>query len=123
MKNYSLILVTSILATGCIFTKGPGDTLVEMRSKMCSSHSLQPMVEYSAPESQAAIGMIVGMAEDPKKGPEIKAKLEESCQKGKLSVVKEEIHGESAIVVLNDDGKPQTMRKIDGKWKMVISKK
>lgn len=123
MKKCSLILFTLFLTSGCIFSKGPGDTLVEMRSKMCSSHSLQPMIEYSAPESQAAIGMIVGMAEDPKKGPDIKAKLEESCKKGKLSVVKEEINGETATVVLSDDGKPQTMRKIDGKWKMVISKK
>jgi hypothetical protein len=123
MKN---VLKVSFVAVALVLTacgaSGPGSTLLEMRKKMCDAKDIAPMLEYTAPESQALIGMAAAMFNDPTKGPKLKADLEESC-KSKLEVVSEKVDGDTAVVKLNDGKEPTTMKKIDGKWKMVISKK
>lgn len=115
------LLIISLTSCGWM-SKGPGDTLLEMHSKMCKSMSFQPMLEYTAPQSQAIVGTILSMAEDPKKGPEMKGDLEAKCKVG-VKVLSEKIDGDSASVTLSDEKKPTDMVKIDGKWKMVINKK
>lgn len=123
MKRFTLPMVFAL--TGALVScgsSGPGAALLEMHEKMCKANSLQPIVEYTAPESQAMVGMVVAMSEDPKKGPQIKADLEQKCKTG-IKVVSEKIDGDTAVVVLSSDNKPTDMKKIDGKWKMVISKK
>jgi hypothetical protein len=119
LKISFVVLALALTACG---SSGPGATLLEMRKKMCEAKDLTPMVEYTAPESQAMVGMLAGMFNDPKKGPKLKADLEESC-KSKLEVTSETIDGDTATVKLNDGKEATTMKKIDGKWKMVISKK
>ena len=103
-------------------SKGPGDTLLEMHKKMCDTKSFQPMVEYTAPQSQAIVATALAIAEDPKKGPKMKEDLASRCNTG-IKVLSEKIDGDSAVVTLSSDKKPTDMIKIDGKWKMVINKK
>ncbi|NBO15244.1 MAG: hypothetical protein EBV20_08930 [Betaproteobacteria bacterium] len=123
MKNrLKISFVMLALALTACGSSGPGSTLLEMRKKMCEAKNITPMVEYTAPESQAVIGMAAAMFNDPTKGPKLKADLEESC-KSKLEVVSEKVDGDTALVQLNDGKEPTTMKKIDGKWKMVITKK
>ncbi|MEY4285263.1 MAG: hypothetical protein RL111_1938 [Pseudomonadota bacterium] len=123
MKNrLKISFVMLALALTACGSSGPGSTLLEMRKKMCEAKNITPMVEYTAPESQAVIGMAAAMFNDPNKGPKLKADLEESC-KSKLEVVSEKVDGDTALVQLNDGKEPTTMKKIDGKWKMVITKK
>ena len=127
MSNRALMLTSVLLATilaGCgNGSKGPADTLLEMHSKMCESNSYQPLLDYTAPQSQALVGTVVSMMTDPKKGPELKKELADKCSKGKLTVISENIDGDTASVTLSNDKKPTEMIKIDGKWKMVVNKK
>lgn len=115
------LLITSLTSCGWM-SKGPGDTLLEMHSKMCKTTSFQPMLEYTAPQAQAMVGTILALAEDPDKGPKIKADLEAKCKSG-VKVLSEKIDGDSASVTLSSETKPTDMIKIDGKWKIVINKK
>ena len=122
MKTFKLAGLTATLLLTACGSQGPGDTLVEMRKKMCDKQSFSVMTEYAAPESQAVIGMIAQMSEDPKKGPDMKQKLLSEC-KTPVKVEKEQIDGDKATVYLAGDSKPTMMKKVDGKWKMVIDKK
>jgi hypothetical protein len=117
----ALFAVLPLVSCGWM-SKGPGDTLLEMHKKMCDAKSFQPMVEYTAPQSQAIVATVLAIADDPKKGPEMKENLESGCKAG-IKVLSEKIDGDSAVVTLSSDKKPTDMIKIDGKWKMVISKK
>jgi len=65
----------------------------------------------------------VSMMTDPKKGPKLKKELADKCSKGKLTVISENIDGDTASVTLSNNKKPTEMVKIDGKWKMVVNKK
>lgn len=126
MSNRALILTSVLLATTLAAcgsgSKGPADTLLEMHSKMCETMSYQPLLDYTAPQSQALVGTVVSMMADPKKGPELKKELADKC-KDKMTVVSENIDGDTASVTLSGDKKPTEMIKIDGKWKMVVNKK
>lgn len=121
MKKLLLIAVPALLIAACGKAPGPGDTVLEMYKKICETQSIRPMVEYAAPESMAVIGMAVQMAEDKDKGPKMKGELAQRCAKG-IKVKEEKTDGDTAVVVLQDDEKPTTLRKIDGKWKITISK-
>jgi len=92
-----------------------------MNKKMCDQKSLLPMVEYAAPESVGIIGLVAGLAEDEKKGPSIKEEIVKKCAEG-LQIAEEKIDGDVATVTFKGGQKPQTMRKIEGKWKLVIKK-
>lgn len=129
MSNRALILTSVLLATTLAAcgngSKGPAETLQEMFNKVCEAGSPQPMLEYTAPQSQAIFASLLAMSEDPKKGAEMKKNIAEECE-GKLSkqtVKSEKIEGDTAYVLMDDDEKPTKMIKIDGKWKMVIDKK
>ncbi len=121
MKNFSAIFLTMLFAMSCSRSPGPGDTLLEMNKKMCDQQSLMPMVEYAAPESVGVIGLVASLAEDEKKGPKIKEELAKKCAAG-FQIAEEKIDGDIATVIFKGDPKPQTMKKIEGKWKLVIKK-
>lgn len=121
MKRLLLMTLPVLLLAACSKTPGPGDTVREMYKKMCEASSFKPMAEYTAPESMPLIGMAIQMAEDKDKGPKMKADLAQRCAKG-IKVKEEKVEGDTAVVVLEDDEKPTTLRKIDGKWKIAISK-
>lgn len=116
-----LIAISTMLLAACSKVPGPGDTVLEMYKKMCETKSIRPMAEYAAPESMALIGMAVQMAEDKDKGPKMNGELAQRCAKG-IKVKEEKTEGDTAVVVLQDDEKPTTLRKIEGKWKITISK-
>lgn len=121
MKKLLLIAISALLLVACSRAPGPADTVREMYKKMCDANSIKPMVDYAAPESTPLLGMAVQMAEDKDKGPKMKADLAQRCAKG-IKVKEEKVDGDTAVVVLEDDEKPTTLRKIDGKWKITISK-
>ena len=121
MKKNLLIIFLTIFIAACSGSPGPGDTFLEMHKKICDKQSLTPMIDYAAPESLALIGMIAGLAEDKNKGPKIKKNIEEGCNKG-IKVIEEKIDGDIATLVVSNDKSLQTMRKIDGKWKLVLNK-
>jgi len=121
MKNNLLVIFLTIFIAACSVSPGPGDTFLEMQKKICDKQSLTPMVDYAAPESLALIGMVAGLAEDKNKGPKIKKNIEESCNKG-IKIIEEKIDGDIATLVVSNDKSVQTMRKIDGKWKLVLNK-
>jgi len=117
MKKLLLIAIPALLLAACSKTPGPADTVREMYKKICEANSIKPMVDYAAPESAPLLGMAVQMAEDKDKGPKMKADLAQRCAKG-IKVKEEKVEGDTAVVVLEDDEKPTTLRKIDGKWKI-----
>lgn len=121
MKKNLLVIFLTIFIAACSVSPGPGDTFLEMQKKICDKQSLTPMVDYAAPESLVLIGMFAGLAEDKSKGPEIKKKIVENCNKG-IKILEEKIDGDSASLVVSNDKSLQTMRKIDGKWKLVLNK-
>jgi hypothetical protein len=92
-----------------------------MQKKICEKQSLKPLLDYSAPESLPLIGFIAELAEDEKKGPKIKENIAENC-KTEAKIIEEKIDGDNATLIVSTDKKPQTMRKVDGKWKLVIKK-
>ena len=121
MKKNLLVISLTIFIAACSGSPGPGDTFLEMQKKICDKQSLTPMIDYAAPESLALIGMVAGLAEDKNKGPKIKKNIEESCNKG-IKIIEEKIDGDIATLVVSNDKSVQTMRKIDGKWKLVLNK-
>jgi hypothetical protein len=121
MKKNLLVISLTIVIVACSGSPGPGDTFLEMQKKICDKQSLTPMIDYAAPESLALIGMVAGLAEDKNKGPKIKKNIEESCNKG-IKIIEEKIDGDIATLVVSNDKSVQTMRKIDGKWKLVLNK-
>lgn len=121
MKKNLLVIYLTIFIAACSGSPGPGDTFLEMQKKICDKQSLTPMIDYAAPESLALIGMVAGLAEDKNKGPEIKKNIQESCNKG-IKIIEEKIDGDIATLVVSNDKSVQTMRKIDGKWKLVLNK-
>ena len=121
MKKNPLVISLTIFIAACSGSPGPGDTFLEMQKKICDKQSLTPMIDYAAPESLALIGMVAGLAEDKNKGPEIKKNIQESCNKG-IKIIEEKIDGDIATLVVSNDKSVQTMRKIDGKWKLVLNK-
>jgi hypothetical protein len=121
MKKNLLVISLTIFIAACSGSPGPGDTFLEMQKKICDKQSLTPMIDYAAPESLALIGMVAGLAEDKNKGPEIKKNIQESCNKG-IKIIEEKIDGDIATLVVSNDKSVQTMRKIDGKWKLVLNK-
>lgn len=121
MKKSILALFGILFFVACSRSPGPGDTFLEMQKKICEKQSLKPLLDYSAPESLALIGFIAELAEDEKKGPKIKENIAENC-KTETKIIEEKIDGESATLIVSSDKKPQTMRKVDGKWKLVIKK-
>lgn len=125
MKKVTQIILLSIFAffvSACGQKSGPGATMVQMWEKICQSKSLTPMSEYTAPESQKLVDMVVAMSTDPKKGTEIMTNINSQCSQ-KITVVSEQITGETAEVVLSTDNKATKLRLVEGKWKMVIDKK
>ena len=131
MNKYFSILAASVLITGCSgskdpveIVKGPADTIIEMHSKMCAAKSFQPMVEYATPETQNLVAALAKNSLDPAVAAATKAAFDIEC-KIKLGVVKEEMNGDTATVELSRDGKatgkPGTMKKIEGKWKIIAS--
>ena len=79
MSNRALILTSVLLATTLAAcgngSKGPAETLQEMFNKVCEAGSPQPMLEYTAPQSQAIFASLLAMSEDPKKGAEMKKNI------------------------------------------------
>ena len=121
MKKSFLIPIVIVLTVACSRSPGPGDTYLEMQNKICEKLSLTPMMDYAAPESMALIGFIANLAEDEKKGTEIKEKIAENCKTG-VKIIEEKIDGDIATLTVSNDKDTQTMRKVDGKWKLVLIK-
>ena len=121
MKIIKAISVVPVLLLTACGSQGPGETLTEMRQKLCDQKSLMVMVEYTAPESQPLIAMVAQMSQDPKKGPEIKENLASEC-KEEFKIEKVDIQGDTAVVYVQGDDKPTKMRKVEDKWKMVLDK-
>ena len=121
MKIFFLIPLTSLLFAACSNAPGPGDTVIEMYKKMCAAKSIKPMIDYAAPESLPLLEMAAKLYDDKDKGPKLTADLVNRCEKG-IKVKEEKISGDTAVVVMLADDKPTDLRKIDGKWKVTISK-
>lgn len=121
MKIFFLIPLTSLLFAACSNAPGPGDTVIEMYKKMCAAKSIKPMIDYAAPESLPLLEMAAKLYDDKDKGPKLTADLVGRCEKG-IKVKEEKVSGDTAVVVMLADDKPTDLRKIDGKWKVTISK-
>lgn len=113
--------IAAIVLAGCSGSPGPGDTVTEMYKKICDAKSFKPMLDYAAPESAPLIGMAIQMSEDKDKGPKIKQDLMEKCAKG-FKVQEQKVEGDNATVVVAGENEPTVLRRIEGKWKIVISK-
>ena len=118
MKKFArnLILAGAILSvSGCgLFGKGPGDVAVEMFERVCKAKDLSIMLEYAAPESVSLLQMGISFAKDD---PNSLSNCNED-----ITLVSEEIEGDRATVVTNNEDKPTKWRKIDGEWKYVLVK-
>jgi len=121
MKNYFIIPLTALFFSACSNAPSPSDTVTEIYKKICAAKSIKPMIDYAAPESQPLLTMAAELYEDKDKGPKLKADLAERCEKG-IKVKEEKVSGDTAVVVMLHDDKPMDLRKIDGKWKVTISK-
>lgn len=119
MKKSFLVIFVVLFAVACGGSPGPGDTFLEMQKKICEKQSLTPMVDYAAPESLAMIGFAASLAEDSDKGPKIKENIAKDCKTG-VKIIEEKIDGDNATLIVSNDKDPQTMRKVDGKWKLVF---
>jgi hypothetical protein len=121
LKLFKRLGILSILFfVSC--SKGPGSTYIEMEEKVCAARSLSPMLEYTAPESQATVSTLVSIM-DTSKGQTIMNKLDKNCTDKKIKIYKEEIDGDTAKIYLDKDSGPIKMRKVEGKWKLVFDKK
>ena len=119
MKKSFLVIFVVLFAVACGGSPGPGDTFLEMQKKICEKQSLTPMVDYAAPEYLAMIGFAASLAEDSDKGPKIKENIAKDCKTG-VKIIEEKIDGDNATLIVSNDKDPQTMRKVDGKWKLVF---
>ena len=79
------------------------------------------MMDYAAPESMALIGFASKLAEDERKGAKVKENIAKVCKTG-VKIIEEKIDGDIATLTVSNDNDAQTMRKVDGKWKLVLIK-
>lgn len=119
MKKLTLAaLSATVLLTAC-GSDGPGDTYIEMFKKMCDIKSIAVMSEYATPESQSTVQRLTKMMNDPLMGQQMKNKLGEQCHKP-IKLDKVEVNGDRATVYMAGDSTPNPMKKIDGKWKVIL---
>ena len=121
MKKSFLIPIIIVLTVACSRSPGPGDTYLEMQNKICEKQSLTPMMDYAAPESMVLIGFASKLAEDERKGAKVKENIAKVCKTG-VKIIEEKIDGDIATLKVSNDKDAQTMRKVDGKWKLVLIK-
>ena len=123
-KNHSTIKksIFLIIAFTLNCSKGPDDIYIEMWKKICEEKSIHPMIEYTAPESVPLVSMFVGLTQDEKKGPKLRNGIEEGCKKDDIYKVSDVVIKDDIGTFKNFEGKEIKMRKIDGKWKMVLDK-
>jgi hypothetical protein len=123
MNNSSIfaLLACSSLAflVGCSGST-PGDIALAMRADMCKTKDLGSMTKYLTEESKPMMEMVTKLASSPEKKATMDKNLTETCAKP-AKVESEKITGDTAEVTLSGD-KPMKMRKVDGKWLIVISK-
>lgn len=117
MRKAFLLLTVPTLLTAC-GSPGPGKTYVEMFEKMCSQKSMDPMLEYAAPEAAPLVQMGIEMS---KSMDDSGGELEKICSQ-KLELATETVDGDTAVVMLKSETQPRTMRKVDGKWKLTVVK-
>jgi len=121
MKRSFLLPFAIVLTVACSGSPGPGDTYLEMQNKICEKQSLTPMMDYAAPESMVLIGFASKLAEDERKGAKVKENIAKVCKTG-VKIIEEKIDGDIATLKVSNDKDAQTMRKVDGKWKLVLIK-
>jgi hypothetical protein len=123
MKTSSILAVAACAAltilAGCSGNT-PGDTALAMRADMCKTKDMGSMTKYLTEESKPMMEMVTKLASSPEKKAMMDKNLTETCAKP-AKVVSEKITGDTAEVTLEGD-KPMKMRKVDGKWLVVISK-
>lgn len=123
MKNASIFALTACaslaILAGCSGST-PGDTALAMRADMCKTKDFASMTKYLTEESKPMMAMVTQMASSPEKKATMDKNLAETCAKP-AKVESEKITGDTAEVTLVGD-KPMKMRKVDGKWLIVISK-
>jgi hypothetical protein len=123
MKNASIFTLTACaslaILVGCSGST-PGDTALAMRADMCKTKDLGSMNKYLTEESKPMMEMVTKLASSPEKKAMMDKNLTDTCAKP-AKVESEKITGDTAEVTLSGD-KPLKMRKVDGKWLVVISK-
>jgi hypothetical protein len=123
MKNASIFALTACaslaMLVGCSGST-PGDTALAMRADMCKTKDMASMTKYLTEESKPLMEMVTKLASSPEKKAMMDKNLTETCAKP-AKVTSEKITGETAEVTLEGE-KPMKMRKVDGKWLVVISK-
>ena len=123
MKTSSILALsacaTAVILAGCSGST-PGATALAMRAEMCKTKDMGSMVKYLTEESKPMMEMVVKLASSPEKKALMDKNLAETCAKpGK--VIAEKVTGDTAEVTLEGD-KTMKLKKVDGKWLVVISK-
>lgn len=123
MKTSSILAATACAAVaflaGCSGNT-PGDTALAMRADLCKTKDLGSMTKYLTEESKPMMEMATKLAASPEKKAMMDKNLAATCAKP-AKVIAEKVTGDTAEVTLEGD-KPMKMRKVDGKWLIVISK-
>ena len=91
-----------------------------MRADLCKTKDLSSMTKYLTEESKPMMEMATKLAASPEKKAMMDKNLAATCAKP-AKVIAEKVTGDTAEVTLEGD-KPMKMRKVDGKWLIVISK-
>lgn len=128
-KDYLIMKISSILGlsvcsaaivlAGCS-SSTPSDTALAMRADLCKTKDLGSMTKYLTEESKPLMEMVTKLASSPEKKAMMDKNLGETCAKP-AKVIAERVTGDTAEVTLDGD-KPIKLRKVDGKWLVVISK-
>lgn len=128
-KDYLIMKTSTIIAfsvsanvfilAGCSGST-PGDTALAMRADLCKTKDVASMTKYLTEESKPMMEMVTKLASSPEKKAMMEKNLTETCAKP-AKVIAERVTGDTAEVTLEGD-KPMKLRKVDGKWLVVISK-
>lgn len=123
MKNTPIIALIAcasvVILAGCS-KSSPSDTAIAMRTEMCKTKDLSSMNKFLTEESKPVMEMASKLMSSPEKKAMMDKNLTETCAKP-AKVVSEKVTGDTAEVTLEGD-KPMKLKKVDGKWLVVISK-
>ena len=121
MKPAAAIAVAAALA-GC--GKGPGDVAMDLQKDLCQTGSFSALYKHITPESKQMVDLMVSAFEsEPKKARAMKAELTKNCPKDPARPFKVLEDGDWAQVWMTpNDEKPLTLRKVDGHWKVHVTK-
>lgn len=116
------LLAAAVLALSACGGKQPGDTIIDMQADVCATGDPSVMQKYVSKKSQPAVGMITAVMSEPAKAEQMKAQIQEECEKaGAIEILETKIEGDKATVrYRNPEGKEETdtLVKEDGEWKL-----